>query len=238
MHVSRRLVILTIIGVACGATWIHADRCEPFTVSLHLEVDRSITSRIIPAGLKKETERLWRPYDVRLDWADQGAREASPHVLSIQVILERTEAPRSANESIVLGRAPLPLDPPLVRPIRLSFDATKRALALSPRGHTSSVGIVREHELARALGRVLAHEIGHVLLSAPFHEEKGLMRAAFPTNQLADDDARPFRLTTIGVERLRGRVRVLTDVEHRDQDRAPCDAGQAVTDAREQRSNK
>ena len=81
---------------------------------------------------------------------------------------------------------------------------------------------------ARALGRVLAHEIGHVLLSAPYHDEAGLMRAVFRPDELAGPDRAPFRLTCGGIGRLRSRVRMLTGIEHEPIDPKTCIPGHAV----------
>jgi hypothetical protein len=52
---------------------------------------------------------------------------------------------------------------------------------------------------------VLAHEVGHVILGAPFHRPAGLMRAQFSADELAAPDRRPFALTGVDVARLQSR---------------------------------
>jgi hypothetical protein len=204
--------------------------CEPFELRIHLQVDRSITSRVVLTDLKDETESLWRPYGVRLEWTDVRADETATQGLSLEAILE-PRIGQEPNEPVwtpVLGRAFVNLVATSRRPIRVSFDATEGVLALRTTSRASLVRIVNDHELARALGRVLAHEIGHVLLGAPNHDEAGLMRVGFRPDELAAPDRAPFRLTCIGVGRLRTRVRMLTGIEQEPTDQETCLPGRIV----------
>ena len=208
---------------------IHADVCEPFVVNVHLQVDRSIRSRAIPADLKNETEALWMPYGVHLEWADSPASGAAPRGLSLEVILERRliDEPGLPTWATVLGLASVKRNGSSARPIRVSLDATERVLARRTISRTSSGWIVDDHDLGRALGRVLAHEIGHLLLGAPYHDDVGLMRAMFRPEELAEPDHAAFRLTCSGVARLRGRIGLLTGTEHELIDPETCLHGRA-----------
>ena len=214
----------------CATAAIHADVCEPFVVNVHLQVDRSIRSRVIPADLKNETEALWRPYGVHLEWTDSPASEFEPSGLSLEAILEKRilDGPGVPKWTTVLGLAPVKLDRPSARPIRVSLDATESVLARRTVSRTSSGWIVPDHDLGRALGRVLAHEIGHSLLGAPYHDDVGLMRPMFLPDELALPDRTSFRLTCIEVGRLRGRLGVLTGTEHEPVDSETCIHGRAV----------
>jgi len=128
----------------------------------------------------------------------------------------------------VLGRAFVTLGEPSGRPIRVSFEATETLLAHRTSSATSSVRIVHDRELARALGRVLAHEIGHVLLGAPYHDEVGLMRPTFYPNELVDPDRARFRLTCFGIDRLTNRIRTMTGREPEAFDEGTCVRGHIV----------
>jgi hypothetical protein len=195
---------------ACGVSAIHADVSERFEVHIRLRVDPSLTSRRITERLKTETEAIWGPYGVRLEWTDDaGAPESAARGLSLAVRLERQFEWRLRMKwPAVLGLvAATPVASPW-RSIRVSFDATESVLALRTTGRPAMAGIVLDAELARALGRVLAHEIGHVLLG-PDHDSAGLMRASLRANELGEPDRTPFRLTGSGVDRLRGRLRAL-----------------------------
>jgi hypothetical protein len=92
-------------------------------------------------------------------------------------------------------------------PIRVSFDATERMLLR----RSASGPFVGDRDMGRALGRVLAHEIGHVLLAVRQHDRAGLMRAVFTPAELAAPDRDSFRLTTDDLGRLRSRIQVMTE---------------------------
>jgi hypothetical protein len=53
----------------------------------------------------------------------------------------------------------------------------------------------QEYLLARALGRALAHELGHYLLKSPAHDAHGLMRAARPSVDFFSPSRAGFDLT-------------------------------------------
>jgi hypothetical protein len=220
------LTVLTAVCVtgafAVGAS--HANECQPFVVSVHLQVNRSITSRVITADLRDEANDLWKPYGVRLEWTDSRASAAAPDHFSVDAVLDRQIDGRDLPTwATVLGLTSLMLDGRSARPIRVSLDATQHLLAYRS---LSRAAVVNEHDLGRALGRVLAHEIGHVLLGAP-HDEVGLMRAGFRPDELAESDRAPFRLTCTGVGRLRSRISRLTGIEPEPIDLETCLPGRA-----------
>jgi hypothetical protein len=204
--------LLTISGVVTTrADGIRADVSERFEVDIRLRVDPSLTSRRITDRMKAETEAIWGPYGVRLEWTDgAGAPASAATGVSLDASLERQFERRLRMKwPAVLGRVAVSPDASNWRSVRISFDATESVLALRTTGRPAMAGIVLDAELARALGRVLAHEIGHVLLGAPYHHPAGLMRASFRPDELGEPDRTPFRLTCSGVDRLRGRLRVL-----------------------------
>jgi hypothetical protein len=208
----RNITSFVAASCVCAASAIHADVSEPFEVEVRLRVDRSLTSRRITGQLKAEAEAIWGPYGVRLEWSDDGAAPESAGIgVSIDASLEREFERRLPTASpAVLGRVAATADASTWRSIGVSVDATESVLARRTPGRPVLGGMVPDPELARALGRVLAHEIGHVLLGPPYHDRAGLMRDAFRADQLGELDRRPFRLTCGGVDRLRNRLRALS----------------------------
>jgi len=199
--------VLAMLGVLSSARV--ATEPALFDIQIHLQIDRSIGRKVLITELQDEAERIWRPYGVRITWSDS----TSPvEPFSVTAILG-WEIERSAvlGGPLILGRAFVDSLHQPTRPIRVSINATEQTLALRPRAWTSIAGHVHQQELARALGRVLAHEIGHVLLTVRSHEQTGLMREAFTADELARPDRSPFVLTANSVGRLRSRIEHLRE---------------------------
>jgi hypothetical protein len=85
-----------------------------------------------------------------------------------------------------------------------------RGNALELMGRTASIHDVpkawQEFLLARALGRALAHELGHYLLKSAAHEARGLMRAERPSIDFFTPSRTGFELTGDQRARLADRV--------------------------------
>ena len=54
--------------------------------------------------------------------------------------------------------------------------------------------VIREQAVGRAIGRVIAHEIGHVLLRSRRHAAHGLMRAVQRPDELIDPARTRYQL--------------------------------------------
>jgi hypothetical protein len=65
---------------------------------------------------------------------------------------------------------------------------------------------VDESALGTALGRVLAHELGHLFLRLNGHRDHGLMKPSFSHRSLVGKSHRPFRLSAQDLERVRGAI--------------------------------
>lgn len=64
----------------------------------------------------------------------------------------------------------------------------------------------RDTFVGRALGRVLAHEIGHYLLASRVHTAEGLMRASFDGDELLRPARDSFAIAARDLPRLRARL--------------------------------
>jgi hypothetical protein len=54
---------------------------------------------------------------------------------------------------------------------------------------------IRDELIARALGRAIAHELGHYLLQRAGHQTEGLMRPAYALRDLVGDWLQPFMVS-------------------------------------------
>ena len=67
--------------------------------------------------------------------------------------------------------------------------------------------VQRETLLARAMGRALAHELGHYLLASKGHTQRGLMKAILNATELFSTDARGLRIEPAQAQTIAARLR-------------------------------
>ena len=200
--------VLCVLMVAGEAA---ADIC----VDVDLRVAGHDLSPLLEQSLQNEASALWQPYGVRIQWlTTREASRCSPVHASFDVRVEYQPAPAGkASRSIVLGSTQLVSGTIDCAAILLDYDATEELISSSPAIDLftlmgqSQAGPV---DIGRALGRVLAHEIGHVLLAEPHHPVRGLMRKSFAAPDLVAHHRRTFTLSREEIDRLRQRERELT----------------------------
>jgi hypothetical protein len=148
-------------------------RCPPATAC--------VAPRIV-GRMRDETERIWSSLDVRIEWFDSRRDFDASRPLGLTVLLEGEGAPAPLATAAVLATMYLPTQP--------CEGGVARIWVRNVRHHIASVHVdgvpftnlpnaLGDLILARALGRALAHEIGHYLLGTGAHTERGLMRARF-----------------------------------------------------------
>jgi hypothetical protein len=156
----------------------------PLIVSVF--VAQGIRSDTIARALR-EVDEIWRPAGFAFVWqqapafADASAPAAvGPPVPTLRVIVDYETGQRVGSDAatplgwIVFDR---PGEP--AREIHVSYTNTARlleasAVAVGP--VESMPPLQRETYLSRALGRALAHELGHYLLASAGHTRRGLMQ--------------------------------------------------------------
>jgi hypothetical protein len=163
--------------------------------------------------MTREASAIWQRYDVRIQWSTEGqslapnsAWCAARHGSFEAFIVRRWAHATSGNAvlgttwltSVAIDRAPVYIDQ----------SATERMLdSLAPADLYHLVGhqFIAPSDVGRALGRVLAHEIGHVILAVRCHERRGLMRPVFLATDLVTYNRQSYGLSDAELTRLRGR---------------------------------
>ena len=177
------------------------------------------------AAMVAETDALWRPRGVEVALIDGRPQLPGPHgspgggnvrlTLTFGSLANATPHPggrprgrtsegRAGLGSIWFFEDGLPgdeieIDEAAVRARLADARLNGRAMAEWP---PALVDLVTD----RALGRVLAHEIGHYLLASAAHAASGLMRPAFGGPELAGWDRGRFALDAGALPRLRARL--------------------------------
>jgi hypothetical protein len=191
-----RLVALTALGLSMTGTAAAAPGAVPAApacdASLRLVwIDGGRTSRGVLDEAEREASRIWAPAGLTFDWARSTPTRAI-RADEVLVLVREHLAGRPRTGLRVgrhaLGRVIL-VTPD--RPSRL-IELALPAVATSVQGETLFGRPIRDlpavsQELAvgRALGRVLAHEIGHWLFGRD-HTPDGLMRASITRGDLVD----------------------------------------------------
>jgi hypothetical protein len=186
-----------------------------------LEVNLQFTehepSRALVSSLKAEAASIWEPYGVRIQWSAWPARETCELLHgSFDVLVDR---PRSLDTALTLPLGRTRVGDSAIEhvPIHVDHRATELMLdSLMPEQLTRMLGqpFVTSADVGRALGRVLAHEIGHVILGTSVHQPRGLMRAVFVAPDLVRLPRDSYTLSDPEVMRLRHRELALNAREN------------------------
>ena len=163
------------------------------------------------SALKAEAAAIWHPYGIEITWFNTEADCSSDPEAWLAPVdrLLRLNADGRQTGRAELGAVRF-RDGVAGDTIRLLYSTVSRMTLDASFGGWSVRALpapLRERIVGQALGRVLAHELGHVLLGEASHDHVGLMRPTFlPADlvRLTHDD---LRLAKRSQERLGARLR-------------------------------
>jgi len=183
------------------------------TVSAGPEVSPTLVTRLL-----KETEAVWRAAGFSFLWRRTGGPAAAdPRVAvgdahlpsSVRVVIG-DDAGAARDNRTPLGWIVFDDDRSPQHEIYLSHANAWRLMEAA----RPVVGIVeqmpfaqREILLARAMGRALAHELGHYLLASKVHTRAGLLRASRTASELFSPDIRGFAVDAAQRQLIAARMR-------------------------------
>jgi len=161
-----------------------APRSISIAVFLRPDIPDSLVTRIC-----NEAQAIWRPAGIRFAWRRVRQSDQSMSDLEVTIDDER----RAVRDQEALGWITFRADGP-ERSIHLSLASTEDLLRT-----IASVGdmpiVTHDTLIGRALGRALAHELGHYLLKSQTHAPRGLMQATRPSDRFFAVSRREFELT-------------------------------------------
>lgn len=173
--------------------------CLPVRVVMASPHPRSFVDRVLDV-----VDRIWEPYGVAFAWSVEQFRRGQP--AQLRVILDDTSSqPNAPAGRRVLAWIPFLAPEQPHTAIRVSVPEAERFLDESfhvLRWHPGRAIQQRRTLLVRAVGRGVAHEIGHYLMASPGHARQGLMIATFGLSHVEQPEPSAATLDGDEVARL------------------------------------
>jgi hypothetical protein len=195
MNVARLVLFCAFFLYAQGPCRAASVPRDTVSVSVNLAFDRSV-AKAVRALAEQEAAGIWRAHDVELQFREDDGASA----MHLDAFITLHQPGPVFHRRPVLGQTVM--EDVTRGSIRISLDAVESTLEYR---HVRLLSLY-DRDLGWALGRVLAHEIGHALLGGPpFHDATGLMRANFKADELTIANPRVFQLSSESAARLRVR---------------------------------
>jgi len=191
------LVFVWLMGPSMRRTDIEPN----ITLTLAIGASADVSREVQEAALI-ETAKIWEPYGVTISLLAASNRIIVPDVVVVAAPDRGTREIPHALAWVPLAREHTPL--PVV-------DVRYRGLLdLVGDTHVNTPFLeyppgLRDQFLARALGRVIAHELGHILLQSVEHDV-GIMRPVQAGRDLLSPDRARFSLSAPDLARLRANI--------------------------------
>jgi hypothetical protein len=188
----------------------------PPETAVEVGVDLSALASESPRELQaliREASEIWRPAGVTLVWALSPSARAFPHARVVLDVVRDDGGTGAGARTVRLGAVTfLDGQGSVERSLALSVKAVRGVVDEAPWANRRVADwppAAREELVGRALGRVLAHEIGHYLLAWRGHTSDGLMCAEFRAERLVDPDRLFYQVPRHFLPRLYGRLALL-----------------------------
>jgi hypothetical protein len=184
------------VCVLLAASMATVRTAPPIHVHLSLDDDGRVPSGILRDAVA-ETAQLWAPYGIAV--SRDSIETADERPLTVTLTMDDRRPCYGADDE--LGDIRFAPDGAPDSAVTLCY-ATILRLVTTPSVSMLPVA-VQQRVMSRAMGRALAHEVGHFLLRWPHHAQRGLMRARLHRAALTDPSHKGFGLTDMDLARLR-----------------------------------
>lgn len=151
-------------------------------LTIRVHVAESVPQAVVASALNEASD-IWRCAGVEFNWQLAGGEYSA-----LRVIIEDGPAPknhRNKRRMWMMGR--IVFEEPETNPTIHLRHGLMTALLWQIEGAAAVTGmtlITRHRAVGRALGRILAHELGHYLLGPNSHTTNGLMRPQWQPEEL------------------------------------------------------
>lgn len=194
-----------LISASAGVAGQEPGTPTPRTPVIVLEMDETTADAGLEGRIRAELDGLWSPYGITVAAPDELESDAGA-CLAVKVVLTDDEP----------GIKPEPHRRPLGivyrvggmyrRVVFVSPAAVMRLVRKSAAEPRASAVVASLH--ARMLARVIAHEIGHILLESEDHAPRGLMRGRFRPADVVQPGLERFTLEPHESDRVASRCGV------------------------------
>lgn len=160
-------------------------------LTVNVTVASDISSTVVTRALA-ETDAIWRAAGIEFIWKREPAHSAAA---ALHVVIGHDQRPVREG-ALALGWIYFDESTPGQR-LYISYANVQQLMR-------ESAGVVgpqdrmpifeREVLMSRAIGRALAHELGHYFLASKVHTSSGLMKAHRTATEFFGPDERPFKL--------------------------------------------
>jgi hypothetical protein len=198
-----RLVFAALVGCLLNAAPV---RAQDLTLAIFLDNSKLPSARA-QQFLRLEAATILKPAGVRIEWRDltDNARQESFPVLIVAGFTGACSADFDANAApertkLLAPLASTPVQGGRILPFTaLDCDALNRLAAPSL---LSDPKARRDFLYGRALGRILAHEVYHILTQTRDHDETGIAKSHFNAREILAEDF-SFNEPALALLRLR-----------------------------------
>lgn len=185
----KKATLASAAALWITAGWLQAEGLAALNspVTVVLDAERPLPSEALET-LKSEMSRLFTPSGVRLQWAERSQAGLGFEAPGIVVVKLRGDCrmpdlPMPPDERGPLAWTHVTADSVLPYS-EVSCEQMKRVTHSALHGGEHAR---RQELMGRALGRVVAHELLHILLKRRGHEAKGIFRRGLTARDLVED---------------------------------------------------
>lgn len=195
MHGGRVIAAgAALLGMLLFAVTLRAESDRRNSDLLPLDVLLTVSSDLRDSTkqtLMREATRIWRSERVHLRWPDVAGPLSPPEAPLRVLVMARPDASAPGHRwpvaEILSHQGPRALAIASIVSARRVVDEAARSQAFEQPANL-------DYRLGLVLGRAVAHEIGHFLLSTATHADRGLMRAHVGAGEFAALSADQFKL--------------------------------------------